>query len=570
MKDDALYTSIETLGGISGRNYLIILFVLLIVIHVVEIFLERNGIIHSDIIFFLMSVFLYGMNIAFHTHDIYYMAVVILFVLIAFSYGLNRCGITLQNWKIKDRYMKGFLLVLAVITILYLGSLLVLRVYLFKTVTFDFGIFVQMFYYMKETLIPYTTCERNELLSHFAVHFSPFYYFILPFYILFPYPVTLIIVQLLAVASGVIPLYLMSRRKKLSPLAVIGICSVYLCYPALRGGLFFDFHENKFLAPLVLWLLYFFDLEKFDRKKIAGITVFTLLILMVKEDAPIYTACIGLFQAVYKKDKRDKIAGLTIMVFSVIYFFVVFHFMGIFGDAGGAITSFGRYKNLMITEYDGIGGLVLNMLKDPAYVMSQLLTTEKLEFLLWMFLPVLFLPLQSRNLATYILLIPLVVLNLLSNYPYQHSIYFQYTYASGTLVIYLSLLELSKRKGIRGKKTGICLLVVSLIMSASCISDRNVYYQDYSLYHEQVDDVWELLKQIPEDASVAASTKFVPVLAERDVIYRFSEGADTDYIVLALDGTDGESNAEMAEEYLQSHYELFGKIEDRVIVLKKL
>ena len=168
--------------------------------------------------------------------------------------------------------------------------------------------------------------------------------------------------------------------------------------------------------------------------------MFTLLILMVKEDAPIYTACIGLFQAVYKKDKRDKIAGLTIMVFSVIYFFVVFHFMGIFGDAGGAITSFGRYKNLMITEYDGIGGLVLNMLKDPAYVMSQLLTTEKLEFLLWMFLPVLFLPLQSRNLATYILLTPLVVLNLLSNYPYQHSIYFQYTYASGTLVIYLSLL----------------------------------------------------------------------------------------------------------------------------------
>ena len=35
--------------------------------------------------------------------------------------------------------------------------------------TYDFGIFSQMYYYMKETGLPFTTCERDGLLSHFEV-----------------------------------------------------------------------------------------------------------------------------------------------------------------------------------------------------------------------------------------------------------------------------------------------------------------------------------------------------------------------------------------------------------------
>lgn len=362
----------------------------------------------------------------------------------------------------------------------------------------------------------------------------------------------------------------MCRNKKASNIATLALCLAYLLYPTLRGGLFFDFHENKFLAPLVLWLLYFFELEKFGKKKLTGIIVFTLLILMVKEDAPIYTACIGFFQIFYKSDKRDKIAGFSVAVFSVIYFFVVFHFMGIYGDAGSAITSFGRYENLMVSDYDGVLKLVLNMLKNPAYVIKQLMTAEKLEFILWMFLPVLFLPFRTRKISSLILLIPLIVLNLLSNYGYQHSIYYQYAYASGALVLYAAFLELSKMKGIRGQAFSVCIIVMSLLMSISCISDRTVYYNDYVNYHEKVDEVRALLEKIPKEASVSSSTFYLPVIAERNEIYRHKNEDEMDYIVLTLSGSEKDTNLREADEYMEKGYRLFGMVEDRIIILEKI
>ena len=52
------------------------------------------------------------------------------------------------------------------------------------------------------TGLPVTTCERDRVLSHFAVHVSPIYYLFLPFYALFPSPVTLEVLQALLLAFG--------------------------------------------------------------------------------------------------------------------------------------------------------------------------------------------------------------------------------------------------------------------------------------------------------------------------------------------------------------------------------
>lgn len=69
------------------------------------------------------------------------------------------------------------------------------RVRSFSAPTFDFGIFSQMFYYMKGSGAPMTTVERDGLLSHFAVHVSPIYYLLLPIYAVAPRPETLQILR---------------------------------------------------------------------------------------------------------------------------------------------------------------------------------------------------------------------------------------------------------------------------------------------------------------------------------------------------------------------------------------
>jgi uncharacterized membrane protein len=372
-----------------------------------------------------------------------------------------------------------------------------------------------------------------------------------------------------AVVSGVIPLFLMCRRKKTSNYVTLAICLAYLLYPTFRGGLFFDFHENKFLPPLILWLLYFFDMDKWTKKKSIGVIVFTLLILMVKEDAFIYAACIGFYYVMTGKEKRQKIAGAIVCLFSVAYFFTVFHFMSKFTDSGSAITAFGRYENLTADGYTGIKDIVMNMMKDPAYVVSQLMSAEKLEFIIWMFLPLIFLPFRSKNAANYILLIPLVVLNLLSDYDYQHSIYYQYAYASGVLVIYLTFLEMQKLKGKRAAIVSVCVCLSSLLLSTSSISDRNSYFSQYEQQKDVLEETKELLAKIPQDASVSAYTTFVPYLAERDEIYRHSEGDEADYIVLSLRIRAHESMEEV-EQYQADGYEIFGMVEKYVIVLKKI
>lgn len=239
------------------------------------------------------------------------------------------------------------------------------------------------------------------------------------------------------------------------------------------------------------------------------------------------------------------------------------------GDAGNSITSLGRYDNLMVTDYDGIAGLVMNILKDPAYTISQLLDAEKAEFLLWMFVPVMFLPLYTRRLSRYILLIPLVLLNLLSDYQYQHSIYYQYAYASGTLVIYLTYLELSSFRGNRARRFSAYIIILSFLLSTASISSRNTYYSEYKTNGDIRGEVHKLLERIPEDASVSATTTYVPPLAQRDEIHKYTTGDTTDYIVLSVEGKNGEIYRPAAQNYLENGYHLFGEVDDIVIVLEK-
>lgn len=99
------------------------------------------------------------------------------------------------------------------VTILMIGTVCRLKSY--ESSCFDMGIFLQMFEYMSKTGKQYTTVERNVLMSHFNVHFSPCWYLLLPIYMIFRNSVVLVILQVLIIASGVLPLIKICRLYKL-------------------------------------------------------------------------------------------------------------------------------------------------------------------------------------------------------------------------------------------------------------------------------------------------------------------------------------------------------------------
>lgn len=424
----------------------------------------------------------------------------------------------------------------------------VCRIYSFSTPTFDFGIFAQMFHSMKTTGLPITTVERDGPLSHFAVHVSPIYYLLLPFYALVPIPATLQVLQAVVLASAVIPLWKIGKHHGLSPLPRMLACLMLLFYPAYAGGTSYDIHENAFLTPLILWLLY-----GMDRRNgwITGLSA--LLTLMVKEDAAVYVAVIALYlllRAVLRGKKRwDLIAGALLLAGSLLWFGAVTAYLS--GSGDGVMTY--RYDNFIYDDSSSLVTVIKAVLLCPMKAVFECVDPEKLEFIALTLLPLAGLPLITRRYDRYILLIPYILVNLMSDYQYQHDIFFQYTYGSTACLIYLTVVNLADMK-LPWQRMG--AVAAALAVGIGCFSaqilPKALRYPTYCLtYTDYYDSLREVLDTVPEGASVAATTFFTTELSRRDVLYdiRYASKEHTlscDY--MAISPTDAKSFRKYAEE----------------------
>ena len=118
---------------------------------------------------------------------------------------------------------------LSILFFLFVSTWTIGRICSFSTPTFDLGIFSQMFYNLKTSGLPMTTVERDLLLSHFAVHVSPIYYLLLPFYRLAPTPATLQVLQAAVITSSVLPLWKIGKHHGLIARSGCLYVPLYFC-----------------------------------------------------------------------------------------------------------------------------------------------------------------------------------------------------------------------------------------------------------------------------------------------------------------------------------------------------
>lgn len=415
------------------------------------------------------------------------------------------------------------------------------RVRSMSTPSFDFGIFSQMFYYMKETGLPLTTIERDGLLSHFAVHMSPIYYLMLPFYCIVPKPATLQVLQAAVLASSVIPLWLIGKQHGLSSLQRTLACALLLLYPAFSGGTSYDIHENCFLTPLILWLLY-----GIDKKNIAVTAVAAVLTAMVKEDAAVYVGIVAVYlllRSLLRRQKGERwgiVAGGSLLVGALAYFFAVTGYLASSGD--GVMTY--RYSNFLFGDSKSLVIVIAAVVMNPMKAFFECVDSEKLTFIAQTMLPLLGLPLLTRRFERYILLIPYVLINLMSDYQYQHDIYFQYTFGSTACLIYLVTVNMAD---IKLDLYRVGALAVAVAMSLGFFCSLNVpkakHYAEYCVTYETFyDDVRSVLDVIPNGASVTATTFYTTDLSQREILYDIQYCSQehmlsTEYIALNVKST---------------------------------
>ena len=403
--------------------------------------------------------------------------------------------------------------------------------------TYDMGIFSQMFYSMKETGLPMTTLERDKMLSHFAVHVSPVYYLFLPFYALVPHPATLQVLQALVVISAVIPLWKLGTHHGLTPWQKLLLCALLLLFPAFLGGVSFDIHENCFLTPLLLWL--FYSLEK---RKVGMIALFTLLTLSVKEDAAVYVAVIALWLLVRtllrkEKDKKQLLTALCLLGGALLWFFLATAYLRNRGD--GVMEE--RYFNCMYNGNRSLWAVVRCVIVHPLKLVYECADRQKLKYIVLTMAPLLGLPLLTRRYERFILLIPYILINLITDFGYQHDIFYQYSFGSTAFLLYLSLLNLKELPKVKYKTAFLTagVAVAAIAFTLVIVPKAKKYPTDYLKDRAYYAQIRETLKEIPEEASVTANINYTVPLSQRKEVYDISHTSmenllSSDYIVLDL------------------------------------
>ena len=469
---------------------------------------------------------------------------------------------------------------------------------------YDMGIFAQMYDNMTETFKPYTTCERGVHLSHFDVHFSPVLYLLLPFCYIFKVTDVLVWAQIIVVFLGVFPLLLICRRLKLSNIKSTLVCLVFLFYPAMSSGAFYDFHENAFLAPLILWTLYFVHIEKW-----IPTFIFALGVLAVKEDAALYVAFIALF-VIFSRKKIWQ--GLALFAMTVAYFLFA-TYMLMQGSEGIMLS--GRYYNIIGTN-GGFTDLIKVALVNPALYASESFTPEKLLYALNMLLPVALLPLMTRKPSRWLLIAPLFVMNLISDYQYQYNLTFQYSFGSGALLIYASAINLAdmsdatftlpalpesdeqsahKDFSLIKFSAGASAVMISMALTASIFlsaaraPSEFFYVGRYFAEAQTFDTVEEVLSRVDRSKSVMATSMYLTHLYDVDELYHSSQATqektalnsdvvvgysiliETDIVVLDLRPyvSDAEDAPLWIEAYKRAGYEIVEEHPDIILVMEK-
>ncbi|HAS37033.1 MAG TPA: hypothetical protein DCS04_00145, partial [Ruminococcaceae bacterium] len=225
---------------------------------------------------------------------------------------------------------------------------------------------------------------------------------------------------------------------------------------------------------------------------------------------------------------------------------------------------------------EGLWGVIKTVFKTPVLVINELFRSSssdsgKLIYILQLFVPLAMIPFMTKKFSRLILVCPLLI-NLLSDYYYQCDLGKQYSFGITAFLFYAAAINLSEIKERKGGFLTFSAAVVSIVMMLSLMYPRLTGYAlTYRVGKANYDRITEVIEEIPDDASVTASTFLVPRLSQRKVIYEqyYHKTVDTDYLVLDLRGSNSTKIAEIEQPYIDAGYKMIVNDEGLIRVYEK-
>ncbi|MBM4376884.1 MAG: DUF2079 domain-containing protein [Deltaproteobacteria bacterium] len=315
-------------------------------------------------------------------------------------------------------------------------------------------------------------CSYVKGGTHASAHFDPILVALSPLYGLYPRAEFLLVLQSVWLGMGVIPAYLIAARTLKSATAGWVMALAYAVYPALHGANLYEFHSLTLTAPLVLWLFWFLEVERFVAY---GATV--VLLCLCREDIPLMLGFVGIHALTSGRRALGR-AGLATIGFALVYYVVVRgYFMpskDLLNGGTDKAYSYAYYFDDLIPNKKGLIDVALTLVTNPLFVLRLAFADlQKLQYLMLLFVPLAALPLVARR-GRLTMLYGLAVCLLASRKP-VFQVGFQYAamiFPFAFAIAPRALLDVSDSARVRGLGLESAALrrgVLGFVFAASCL-----------------------------------------------------------------------------------------------------
>jgi len=350
-------------------------------------------------------------------------------------------------------------------------------------------------------------------------------------YKLLPDTRTLLVLQTLAIAAGVVPLYALAKRH-LSPLAGLAFGAAYLAYKPLHFLNLYEFQLRAFALAPILGMFYYLD-----GGRLRGFLVCAALALCTRSDVALVVAMFGVYALIRRRPKAFAASALLLGTawFATAVLVVVPRFNG-----GAQFHYFEWYDNLGHTPAEAVH----TILTDPLTIIDTVVSEPKLLLLGSVYGLLAFLPVLRPDVL--VIALPTLAMSLLSDRPMLSSIRKQYPAALYPLAFVGAILALEMllklpvvERRRRVTEAAVLALVVALNVGAQWLSPPTTWrFLGQWTRPSFAPAVDKLIEKIPPEAAVAVSNHIAPALAQRERLFLFppqSQGFYSDQALVRAD-----------------------------------
>jgi uncharacterized membrane protein len=300
---------------------------------------------------------------------------------------------------------------------------------------FDLGIMHQIVYNTNQAIrnldfgrfLELTNPFGADQIKRMAIHNDLLLALLSPFYFLYSYPQTLLIIQSIILALGAVAIFAITQKifenEVNKNIFALIMAVAYLLYPPMQRANLYEFHAVTLGTTFLLFMFYFWLVRRYWWS-----FIFFVLAILTKEQVALTTLFFGIYTTLIRPclaGRQAHESGNKRFSFLVVFFSVIWFILSIFV----IIPSFRGERHFALKYYDDFGTtpieIITGLLKHPYRFFQYLFHQDTFRYFFFLLGPLGFLSLLSP--AQLLVALPEFSINLLSNNWNMRNIIYHYT-----------------------------------------------------------------------------------------------------------------------------------------------